>query len=201
MNRGLGFRSNPPADKEPVVKKPRPKKCAICREPFVPRNMMHKVCGPECSQTYAERVRKAQERKADRERKVALKTRRDWLKDAQIWFNKAVRARDQKAGYACISSGRPLDWSGNAVDCGHYRSVGSAPHLRFHFDNAHAQSKMDNQFLAGNAVDYRIGLIARIGLERVEALEADNEPRKWSVDELKAMIVDFKRMVKEMKNG
>jgi hypothetical protein len=128
-----------------------------------------------------------------------MKTYPQLIKDVQRVFNQAVRLRDQLAGYACISSGRPLDWSGNAVDSGHYRSTGSAPHLRFNFDNAHAQSKHDNQYKAGNAVDYCIGLIARIGLERVEALESDNTPRKWSRDELQTMKEEFKLIVAKFK--
>ena len=33
-------------------------------------------------------------------------------------------------------------------------------------------------------VPYRLGLIRRIGLARVENLESDNEPHKWSHAEL-----------------
>lgn len=140
-----------------------------------------------------------QERAQDKVKREGMKTYPQLIRDAQKAFNQAVRLRDQIAGWSCISSGRPLDWSGNAVDCGHYRSTGSAPHLRFNFDNAHAQSKHDNQYKSGNAVDYRIGLIARIGLERVEALEANSTPRKWTHDELRAMKEDFQRLVRDLK--
>ena len=114
-------------------------------------------------------------------------------------FNAYIRARDQAAGHDCISSGRPLDWSGNAVDAGHYRSTGAAPHLRFNEDNCHAQSKRENQYLAGNAIDYRIGLIDRIGLARVEALEADNEIRKWNREELIAIRDEYRAKAKQLK--
>jgi hypothetical protein len=176
---------------------------------------MQTTCGAfDCMATYAdkvaaksaqrrakaERVAAQESRKVIRLRKEALKTRSDWMKEAQRAFNAFVRARDQVAGYPCISSGRPLDWSGNGVDAGHYRSVGSAPHLRFNEDNCHAQSKHDNQWKSGNAVDYRINLIKRIGLERVEALEADNEPRKYRIHELKEIIETYRRKTKELKN-
>lgn len=92
-----------------------------------------------------------------------------------------------------------MDWTGNAVDAGHYRSTGAASHLRFHEDNCHAQSKHDNQHLAGNAVDYRIGLIKRIGLVRVQALEADNTPHKWTRDELITIRVLYQRKTKVLK--
>jgi hypothetical protein len=105
------------------------------------------------------------------------------------------------AGHPCISSGRPLDWSGNQTDAGHFRSVGSAPHLRFNEDNVHAQSKHDNQFLSGNAVEYRIGLIARIGLDRVEALESDNAARKWTIEELMQIRDEYRLKLKKLKEG
>ena len=60
------------------------------------------------------------------------------------------------------------------------------------------QSKQENRYLSGNAVDYRIGLIARIGLQAVEELEADNQVRKWSVDELKAIRAECRAKLKAL---
>ena len=84
------------------------------------------------------------------------------------------------------------------MDAGHYRSTGAASHLRFKEDNCHAQSKHDNQYKSGNAVEYRIRLIERIGLERVEALESDNQPKKWERDELIAIKAKYKAKLKEL---
>lgn len=155
----------------------------------------------ERAQAKADRMAAKVERAETRRRKEALKTVPDLIKEAQIAFNAFIRERDRQAGHACISSGRPLDWSGNAVDAGHYRSTGAASHLRFHEDNCHAQSKHDNQFLAGNAVDYRIRLVARIGLARVEALEADNQVRKWTRLELMGIRDTYRAKLKELKQG
>jgi hypothetical protein len=161
--------------------------------------MGQQVCSAPCASSFARRLREQKERKAMKAAKAALKTRSQWMKEAQQAFNAFVRLRDQLAGHACISSGRALDWSGNAVDAGHYRSVGSAPHLRFNEDNCHAQSKHDNQYKSGNAVDYRIGLIDRIGLERVEALEADQTPRHNTIDELKQIKATYKAKLRALK--
>ena len=189
-----------------AAKPPRPKKCRVCRETFTPRKALQVVCSPNCGLLHAkqkrERERKALakiERKAIKARKEKLKSRGDYLREAQKAFNEFIRWRDRVAGHACISSGRPLDWSGNAVDCGHYRSVGSAPHLRFDERNAHAQDKHDNRYLSGNAVDYRIGLIKRIGLESVEALEADQEPKHYSIDDLKQIKAQYRQKLRELK--
>lgn len=147
----------------------------------------------------AERMAVKVEKAETRQRKEAAKRIPDLIKEAQDAFNAFIRERDRQAGHPCISSGRPLDWSGNQVDAGHYRSTGAASHLRFNEDNCHAQSKHDNKFLAGNAVDYRIRLAARIGLARVEALEADNTPVKWIRDELRAIRDTYRAKTKELK--
>ncbi|MNL72197.1 Bacteriophage Lambda NinG protein [compost metagenome] len=87
---------------------------------------------------------------------------------------------------------------GGAYDAGHYRSRGSASHLRFDEANCHAQRKHCNRYGAGRAVDYRIGLIARIGLPEVERLEADNSVCKWTRDELVAIKNHYKARLKAL---
>lgn len=56
--------------------------------------------------------------------------------------------------------------------------------MRFVEHNVHGQCKHCNNYLAGNHVAYRMGLIGRIGLTEVERLEADSEPRKYTRDDL-----------------
>ena len=189
-------------------KLPKPKTCKnpACGISFPPQRLGQKVCSPKCGlaikDVNQEKARKslAQVGRADiKVRKEALKSRGDHMREAQQAFNEFIRARDQAAGHHCISSGKPLDWSGNAVDAGHYRSVGSAPHLRFDERNCHAQSKQDNRFLSGNAVDYRIGLIARIGQEAVDALESDQSVRKYTVEEIKAIKAEYRAKTRELK--
>lgn len=191
-----------------VPKPPRFRKCAVkgCLNRFTPRSIAHKACGPDCAASIAYIATEKQKRQAektqrikDTHRRESLKSLSDWIRDVQIVFNRAIRLRDQLAGYPCISSGRPLDWNGNAVDAGHYRSRGSAPHLRFVEDNCHAQSKKDNRYGAGNITDYRVNLIVRIGIERVEALECNNTPRKYTIDELRILKSYYQILVNERK--
>lgn len=139
------------------------------------------------------------ERAETRRRKEAIKTIPELIKEAQREFNGYIRARD--AAQPCICCGRPLGEGpvGGAYDAGHYRSTGSASHLRFHPDNCHAQRKDCNRYGAGRAVDYRIGLIARIGAARVAALEASNQPHKWTREELIAIKATYKAKLKERK--
>lgn len=189
-----------------AAKPPRPKTCSVCKTEFTPVRSLQKVCGPVCALAHAKakesRQRKAIEKVERREimvRKQRLKSRGDYLREAQQAFNAFIRERDRQAGYPCISSGRPLDWSGNQVDAGHYRSTGAAPHLRFDERNCHAQSKHDNRFLSGSAVDYRLGLIARIGLEAVESLEADQSVRKYTIDDLQQIKATYRAKLRALK--
>jgi len=181
------------------------KSCHVCKTRFEATRPFQPTCSYECSVKYAEKVvakKRAKEAKEDRQRtkvlKEKLKTRSDYIKEAQIEFNRYIRLRD--AALPCICCGERLGSGdvGGAFDCGHYRSVGSAPNLRFHEDNAHAQRKQCNRYGSGRAVDYRIGLVRRIGLERVDALEADQSPRHYTIEDLKAIKATYRQKAKEL---
>ena len=130
-------------------------------------------------------VKKEKAVRADlRARKEKLKTAGDYIKEAQSAVNKYIRLRDH--GKPCISCGSlPEQKAGGTMDAGHYRSRGAASHLRFNVLNIHSQCVKCNRFNSGNAIDYRINLIDKIGLELVETLEKDNQPRKFTIDYLK----------------
>lgn len=168
-----------------IEAKPKTAKCKVCEGTYQRLRPMQKVCSPVCALTHtrelvkkkAEREAKA-ERKADKAKLDAMRTKPQLTKLAQTAFNAFIRARD--AGKPCISCGTPLSNEPNTYDAGHYRSVGSAPHMRFVEDNCHGQCKHCNNYLAGNHVEYRKGLVARIGLRNVELIEADTILRKYS---------------------
>ena len=180
------------------TKLPKHKKCRVCGSSFVAYRPLQKVCGWECSLISAGKQREKAVKADMKQRRLKLKTRSEWLKEAQHAFNSYVRARDE--GKPCICCGKPMgEWTrGGSIDCGHYRSVGSAPHLRFDERNAHAQRKVCNRHGSGRAVDYRIGLITRIGLEAVESLESDQTTRKFTIDELKEIKNKYLAKTKEL---
>ena len=177
------------------------KHCEQCGDYFIPLRPMQAVCSPLCASRLV-KAKKAQGKRELRERKAALKTIPDLLKEAQREFNAFVRERDRAK--PCICCGKPLEVQGGSgvgggYDCGHFRSVGSAPHLRFTENNAHGQRKVCNRYGAGRAVDYRIGLIQRIGLEAVEALECDNRLHKWTREELLSIRDLYRKKAKELR--
>ena len=163
---------------------------------------MQKACSPTCALELARAVRLKAERKEGRVKREKMKRIPDLIREAQREFNAYIRARDKDQ--PCICCGKPLgamgpvDSTGGVFDCGHYRSVGSAPQIRFDERNAHGQRKVCNRYGAGRAVDYRIGLIGRIGLEAVESLEADNTPHKWTREELIAIKKTYSAKRREL---
>lgn len=176
--------------------------CRICKTKFMPRYPMQSVCDDfECRCKYAQQVaekskreREKAERATDKQRKESLLSRSQWLKKAQAAFNRWIRERDYYA--PCISCGVV---SRECWDAGHYRSVGSNPALRFHPDNCHKQCIPCNQHKHGNAVEYRLGLVKRIGLDRVEFLEGPHDPMHYSIPDLKAICENYKQLAKELK--
>ena len=189
-------------------KPPKQHKCKECGEYYTKFRSTQQVCSVKCAMAMgkrkAEEKRKQQENsdrleagRRMRARKEALKSRSDWLKEAQKAFNEFIRLRDKDL--PCISCGRYHQGQWHA---GHYRSVGACPELRFNEDNVHKQCSACNNHLSGNILEYRLGLIEKIGLERVEFLERkDHPPLKLSVEEIKDLIKAYKAKVKELKRG
>lgn len=119
-----------------------------------------------------------------RARKEKLKTASDWNKEAQAAVNKYIRIRDHDK--PCVSCGKTLEQKyGGTMEAGHYRSRGSASHLRFNLLNIQLQCVGCNRHLSGNVVEFRKELVNRIGVKRVELLENDNATRKFSIEYLK----------------
>lgn len=162
--------------------------CRICSKEYTKARMEQVVCSIACARripVIAKNTKKA-ERKADKQRKESLKTRSEWMADAQKEVNRYVRLRDVHFG--CISCGAaPEQKFGGAMDCGHYLSRGAFPHLRFHLHNMASQCVKDNRYLGGLAPKFRIGLVERIGIDKVEALESMNKPAKFSIEYLKRL--------------
>lgn len=179
------------------------RKCKSCKTEFIPTRSMQKVCSPECAfalvkaKTEKDKRKEAiKDRLSVRKRLDAMQTLSQLKKKAQTAFNAFVRVRDE--GKPCISCGIQLTESGigGGVDCGHFRSVGSAPHLRFEETNAHAQCKRCNRYLSGNAIEYRKGLIERIGLAEVERIEADQTVRKYTREFLIELANEYRAKIK-----
>lgn len=188
-----------------IAKPPKPKTCrnAACSIKFIPQRLGQAVCSPKCALAVVE-VKKAKEkmslaqagRREIKVRKEKLKTRADHAKDTQQAFNEWVRLRD--ADLPCVSCGRHHDGQYHA---GHYRTVAANPAIRFEPLNVHKQCAPCNNHKSGDIVNYRIELVKRIGVEAVEWLEGPHEPKRYTVEQLKAMTAEYRAKTKELKKG
>ena len=208
-----------------ATKKPKPKKCRVetCGASFFPARLGQAVCSHACALIDAPRhepkARKALAQVGRSEikvRKEALKTRADHIKDAEKAVRDYRRTYELSIGSGCISCGESQEsilhaqgWkTGGAFDAGHFLGKGARPELRLVPSNIWLQCKSCNAGSSkfarkGETVSqgFRAGLIARIGLEAVEALEADHTPRKETVDQLKAITAEYRAKTKELKKG
>lgn len=182
----------------------KPSKCKVCKCAYTKTRPLQTVCSPPCAMTLARNVgeqlrvkAETEDRKKTREKLDAMRTKPQLVKVAQTAFNSFVRARD--ADKHCISCGKPPSTESNSVDAGHFRSVGSAPHMRFVEENCHGQCKHCNQYLAGNVLAYRKGLIERIGLTRVEQIESDQTVRKYTKEGLQEIARHYNAETRRLK--
>jgi len=178
------------------------KKCKVCKSP---NSNPGPYCSVVCALKQHDINRQKKERKENAARKFELRSRRDWLKIAQVAFNAFIRERDK--ALPCICCGNTTDQKyGGSWDAGHFLSRGAYPELRFTEDNCHRQLKSCN---AGSnkyahkgktvAQGYRDRLIQKIGIERVEWLEGPHPPQKWSIPDLIEIEKKFKLKLKELK--
>lgn len=171
------------------------KRCKACKSQFIPNRVMQAVCSPFCAIQLAAMNRQKMQRKEIRDAKEKLKRRADWIREAQQAVNAWVRERDKDL--PCISCGRHHQGQYHA---GHYLSTGARPGLRFDADrNIHKQCQPCNVHLSGNLINYRLGLIAKIGLQAVEELEADQSISKPSIDDLRSIRDSYRAKLRELK--
>ena len=169
-------------------------KAGGCRNKFAPANSFHVACSPSCAVaiTATSRANKdAARRKSDKLRLEAIQPIGHWLKKAQVAFNAYIRARDK--GRPCISCGEVIT---GKTDAGHYLSVGARSELRFHPANCHAQCVRCNQHLSANLINYRIGLIDKVGSDMVKYLENFNGLQGLTIDDVRSIEAHYKELRK-----
>jgi len=170
-------------------------RCKNCKEKFEPVRFNHKYClKDECVRAFVAEAREKQWKQTKTRMKENLKTTSDWLKEAQVVFNKYIRERDKNK--PCISCGSKINGVKHAS---HYLSAGGHSNVRFHEDNVWVSCYKCNVMLSGNQIEYRKRLIQKIGVERVEWLENNgNIVKKWTKEELKLLITEYKKKTKQL---
>ncbi len=140
------------------------------------------------------KVAQKADRAALRVRKESIKTIAQWKREAQTEVNKYIRARD--AHLPCISCDQPPEIGQRHAS--HYRSVGACSQLRFNTWNIHASCAQCNSMKSGNILEYRIRLIQKIGIARVDWLECQNEITKVDIEYLRRVKRIFSQRSKRL---
>ena len=176
-----------------ITKPIKDKTCKICKVKFTPTRPLQSVCSPNCAYTHAKAVRVKTERKVTKEAKVRLKSKSEWLKEAQTVFNQYIRLRDKDL--PCISCQR---FHTGQYHAGHYLTTGAHPELRFDEINVHKQCSACNNYLSGNIVEYRINLINKIGIDAVTYLESKHQPKHYTIEDIQTLKAIYREKVKTL---
>ena len=170
-------------------------KCQYCKKSFEPDIQGQACCSYVCALNYSRGKIKKEKKIKDKEVKERLKTKSQYLKELQLIFNKYIRLRDKDK--PCISCS---GWFENK-DAGHYFSVGSTPALRYHELNCWGQCRHCNSYLSGNLINYREGLILRIGQKKYDELYAMQGQRlQLSIPEIEDLKKVYKQKIKDLDN-
>ena len=176
----------------PCLKPKKKIKCSICPTKFIKFSSTQRCCSLACAIKQAEKDKKKRERKETKLKLDSIKSLSEHLKEAQTAFNRFIRERDKNE--LCISCQK----IGKKRNAGHYRTVKAAPQLRFSEDNCHGQCEHCNSYLSGNITEYRINLVKKIGVERVEELERNNTIAKYTIEDAKRIKKEYKEKAKEL---
>lgn len=158
-------------------------RCPHCKGKLEPMQRIH----VECIDPYAEAVAARKEREDAKRarmqtrvaraelrlRKEKAKPRSKWLAECQAIVNRYVRLLALSRGKGCYTCGAtPEHKFGGTYDAGHFRSVGSAPHLRFWMPQIKLQCIVCNRHRGGMALAFRRMLVIEHGTDWVESLES-----------------------------
>ena len=189
-------------DPKPIpTKKLRERRCKLksCQKKFVPiPTPAHPIpycCSPNCYYEYLKVLKTNKAKKEKKDWYEKNQTQSELIQEFQKVFNTFIRLRDKDLG--CISCGTMANVEYAA---GHFYPT-TYSGLRFNEDNVHKQcNKHCNMMLRGNIQEYRPNLIKKIGIEKVEWLDANRHIKlDLGRQELKERIIFYNELIKKLK--
>jgi hypothetical protein len=169
-------------------------RCKNCKDKFEPKTFLQKYCfKDECMRVFVEKTKEKAWKEKKKKMQQELETIQDYVKMAQIIFNKYIRLRDK--GQVCIScQKKPLK-----ENAGHFFNANNHWNVRFNEENCHLQCEHCNTYLSGNLIEYQRNLIHKIGIDKYHELEAEaRKTRKFTKEELKERMAIYKKRCKEL---
>lgn len=188
----------PTKQKKPPVKK----EIADCKEPGC-GNKVSFGCRGLCKYHYGiqQKAKQAVLKEKEKKSKARLKKAESFSKlrdKLDEIFSRFIRLRDtdNHGRGVCIDCGQVAEF--NELDCGHFMSRTSLS-TRWDEVNCAAQKTSCNRFQQGRQYEFGMGLDASYGKGTAESLLIKSkQPRKWSSDELKDLIVYYTQEVEKL---
>lgn len=195
----------------------KPKKCKMCKEPFLPSNTMQKVCGMACALdlAHSDRAKKFKAETTQMKNEFNGKDLAWQHKQCKPVFNKLRKLQELKwfsdRGLVptCISCGKPK--GGDIWANGHFKTVGAQGGLRYDPLNCYLQhNKRCNGALSGNingtktTHGYIQGLKNRFGEEEAQRIidycETNTQTVKWTCEQLESMRKEWNKEIRLLEN-
>ncbi len=184
-------------------------RCPHCKAKLDTGQRIHPACIDGYAEAQAAKAERAKAKKARadakveraeaRRRKEAIKPRAKWLAECQAIVNRYVRLRALARGEGCYTCGAtPEQKFGGTYDAGHFRSVGSAPHLRYWMPQIKLQCIPCNRHKGGMPMAFRQHLVRDHGEDWVTRLEAIQHVAKFDVDYLKRLKAVITKKVRRL---
>ena len=172
----------------------RPKKCRGCGEKFTPARPLQVACSPNCAYAVARAngtKRRAAQYRVDKEKS---KTVSEHSAEAKVIMQKYARLRDRNLG--CCSCDKPKEWSGQWHGS-HYRPATNSA-IRFNLWNINKSCSVCNNHKSGNHAGYTPKLIEKIGQDKVDWLNSQNQVVKYSIEYLVRLKKIFKEKIRRL---
>lgn len=170
-------------------------RCKECKEKFKAKYFNQKYCmiKDQCIKAFSDSIQEKEWKKRKKVLKKNTKKPKEYRKELQDLVNACIREIDK--GFGCISCD-----NGKVEQAGHYRSVGSNPHLRYDPFNIFGQCIHDNMHKGGKPIEFREGLIDRYGKETTEAfLEPSRPLNKLTINDIEQLKKVVKAFLKYLK--
>lgn len=181
-------------------------RCQVCEGEFVRTRVGEKVCSVSCGIEWAKRQQIARDVAPYLPRRGGLtkavrahreNDRKTINAAAQREFNRWIRlVRDD--GMPCQSCGKPLPpGPSHDKECGHWKSRGAHPQLRFDESNVALECHRCNHHSDDHLIGLKESLRRRFGQAEIDRLESSGKTRKFTLDELRAIRDEYRRRNRE----
>lgn len=186
-------------------KQPKPKKCKVCENEFMPRATTQVICSSKCAIKNAEL-------------KVIAKANKQARKEKKMWHDKndKLSVFEKRLEVEINAIARLIDYGCNCISCnpntpikrefgGHFHSVKSNNSIRFNLFNISTQCYSCNGEKGGNQIAYYNGLKYYYGNKLADYVMYDivrlYPTMKWSRDELMEWIKKAKKIRKSLESN